>query len=62
MKHADSQRSAAFENDDCPFCDRVDEHQHELMHIRRRELLHLLHGAVPLSYYPRRKDGRTQSA
>ncbi len=62
MKHADSLRSVDFENDDCPFCDRLDEHEHQVMHIHRRELLLLLHGALPLSYYPRRKKDCDQSA
>jgi hypothetical protein len=58
MKHADLQRSIALGNDDCPFCERTDEHEHQVKHIRRRELLHLVHGVVPLTYHPRQQEGR----
>jgi len=58
MKHADTERSIGFRNDDCPFCGRTDEHEHQVKHIRRRELLDLLHGVIPLTYYPRRKQVR----
>ena len=57
MDHADLQRSIALGNDDCPFCERTDEHEHLVKHIRRRELLHLVHGVVPLTYYPRQQEG-----
>ena len=57
MNHADLQRSIPFGNDDCPFCERTDEHEHQVKHIRRRELLHLVHGVVPLTHHPRQQEG-----
>ena len=64
MKHADAQRSIDLVNDDCPFCDHTDEHEHQVKHIRRRDLLDALHGAIPLTYYPRHEplhDGGSAS-
>lgn len=58
MKHVNAERSRGFENDDCPFCDLTDDHEHQLNHIRRRELLTLLYGQLPLLYYPRHKGVR----
>ena len=55
MKHADTERSLGLWNDDCPFCDHTDEHEHQVKHIRRRDLLHALHGTIPLRYHPRQK-------
>jgi hypothetical protein len=60
MKRADTERSLGFGNDDCPFCDRTDEHEHQVKHIRRRELLDLLYGEIPLTYYPRHRRVGTQ--
>ena len=58
MNHASAERSIGFENDDCPFCDRTDDHEHQMHHIRRRELHDLLYGQIPLTYYPRHKGVR----
>ena len=58
MNHASAERSIGFENDDCPFCDRTDDHEHQMYHIRRRELHDLLYGQIPLTYYPRQKGVR----
>lgn len=59
MKHADRERSLGLGNDDCPFCDHTDEHEHQVKHIRRRDLLNALHGAIPLTYHPRQKPRHT---
>jgi hypothetical protein len=58
MNHASAERSIGFENDDCPFCDRTDDHEHQMHHIRRRELHDLLYGQIPLTYYPRQTGVR----
>jgi hypothetical protein len=47
-------------NDDCPFCDSTDRHEHHVKHLRRRELLELLYGEIPLTYYPRHTPDRAQ--
>ena len=62
MKHADTQRSVELVNDGCPFCEHTDEHEHQVRHIRRRDLLDAFHGAIPLTYYPRQKPRHSKSS
>lgn len=61
MKHADAERSIGLGNDDCPFCDHTDEHEHQVKHIRRRDLLDGLLGSIPLTYYPRQRPRHDKS-
>jgi hypothetical protein len=61
MKHADTERSIELGDDGCPFCEHTDEHEHQVKHIRRRDLLNAFHGAIPLTYYPRQNPRHSKS-